>query len=95
MTYLAHRDGDLRACGATTTVIGQTSVTVNGKLWAVLGDPNTHLLGNLDNTTGVSIFINKLPVIVHGPDLAINTDGAGHIPLDTRTGAGAVSTEGY
>ena len=38
----AHRNGDLRTCGATTSVTGQSTVTVNGKLWAVLGDKDSH-----------------------------------------------------
>ena len=41
MAY-AHRQGDMRACGATTIVSGQTFVNVDGKLWSVDGDKNTH-----------------------------------------------------
>lgn len=41
----AHRHGDSRFCGATTIVEGQGSVTVNGILWAVEGDPDTHCHG--------------------------------------------------
>ena len=40
MAY-AHRDGDARACGATTIVAGQSFVTIDGKLWSVDGDNNT------------------------------------------------------
>lgn len=43
----AHRHADARFCGATTTVVGQSSVSVNGRLWAVEGDPNTHGQGLL------------------------------------------------
>jgi uncharacterized Zn-binding protein involved in type VI secretion len=64
----AHRETDARICGATTVVNGQSTVFVNSKLWAVLGDPNTHGDGDLINTTGNTVFINGLPVIVHGPD---------------------------
>jgi uncharacterized Zn-binding protein involved in type VI secretion len=58
-----HRNTDDRACGAKTVVSGQTSVYVNGKLWAVKGDTNTHDAGGLINRfTGV--YINGKPVIV-------------------------------
>lgn len=48
----AHRDTDSRFCGAKTRTVGQSSVTVNGLLWAVQGDPNTHGLGNLSAVYG-------------------------------------------
>lgn len=38
----AHRHSDTRACGATTIVIGQSTVYVNNLLWAVEGDIDTH-----------------------------------------------------
>lgn len=38
----AHRDGDSRFCGAITNVTGQSSVFVNGILWAVEGDLDSH-----------------------------------------------------
>lgn len=38
----AHRDTDSRFCGAKTIGGGQGSVTVNGLLWAVEGDTDTH-----------------------------------------------------
>lgn len=38
----AHRDTDSRFCGATTKVTGQSKVLVNGLLWAVEGDKDTH-----------------------------------------------------
>jgi hypothetical protein len=38
----AHRDGDNRFCDAITQVTGQGTVFVNGKLWAVEGDLDTH-----------------------------------------------------
>jgi len=66
----AHRHGDSRICGATTVVTGQSTVTVDGKLWAVKGDPNTDRGGALINTTGSSVTINGIPVIVDGPDNA-------------------------
>ena len=38
----AHRHDDTRFCGATTIVTGQGTVRVNGRLWAVEGDKDTH-----------------------------------------------------
>jgi hypothetical protein len=38
----AHRHTDSRFCGATTIVLLQTNVYVNGLLWAVEGDIDTH-----------------------------------------------------
>jgi uncharacterized Zn-binding protein involved in type VI secretion len=59
----------LRECGATTVVVGQSTVTVNGQLWAVQGDPNTHEEGGLI-PSGSTVTINGIPVIVHAPDNA-------------------------
>lgn len=66
----AHRDGDSRVCGATTTVTGQSTVWVNGKLWSVLADPDDHGDGALINSTGSTVIIEGKPVIVNGPDHA-------------------------
>jgi hypothetical protein len=41
----AHRHGDKRFCEATTIVTGQSTVKVNGILWAVEGDYDTHCDG--------------------------------------------------
>lgn len=38
----AHRDTDVRFCGAKTIVTGQNKVLVDGLLWAVEGDKDTH-----------------------------------------------------
>jgi hypothetical protein len=45
-----HRHGDTRACGATTVVQGQDFVKIEGQLWAVDGDPNSHGAGELAST---------------------------------------------
>lgn len=37
-----HRDTDSRFCGASTIATGQSTVFVNGLLWAVEGDKDTH-----------------------------------------------------
>lgn len=63
----AHRDTDDRACGAKTIVIGQSTVKVNGLLWAVDGDIDTHCdpKGPLD-PSGSTVFIEGKNVIVVG-----------------------------
>ena len=65
----SHRNTDLRICSAKTIVVGQSTVFVNGLLWAVLDDPNDHGNGNLINT-GTTVFIEGRPVIVVFPDPA-------------------------
>lgn len=89
----AHRDGDLRACGATTIVSGQGNVYVNGKLWAVEGDKNTHLNGDLI-ASGSTVFINGKKVIVNTPDQAI-ADGAGHAGSEDQTAEGSSDVFAY
>lgn len=61
-----HRHGDSRSCGATTIVEGQTNVFVNGKLWSVENDPNSHGEGRLQSVVGNTIKINGKNVIVLG-----------------------------
>ena len=65
----SHRHGDARVCGAKTIVVGNHTVFVNGKLWAVKDDPNSHGKGNLINT-GTTVFVEGKPVIVLSPDPA-------------------------
>jgi len=90
----AHRHGDLRTCGATTIVSGQSSVFCNGKLWAVEGDPNTHGSGGLI-ATGSKVFINGKKVIVNSqdpanPDNRCPDEGGEHCSPDTAAGSGNV-----
>ena len=88
---VAHRNSDLRACGAQTIVQGQSTVTVNGKLWAVKGDPESHGNGELINTfTGV--YIHGIPVIVNTPDPA-TVDDATH--SNTQTAQGSPNVYAY
>lgn len=89
----AHRHGDQRACGATTRVVGQTSVFVNGKLWAVKDDINTHLAGELIPTAGDTVFIEDKPVIVKG-DLA-KIDGQLHAGTQDKASAGSDDVIAY
>lgn len=64
-----HRHGDPRTCGATTVVVGQSTVYAEGKLWAVDGDPNSHGAGNLIPSQD-AVKIEGKAVIVHKPDNA-------------------------
>jgi uncharacterized Zn-binding protein involved in type VI secretion len=68
MSY-SHRHGDSRACGATTVVSGQNFVQVEGKLWSVNGDPNTHGGGAL-NTSNDWLTISGKGIIVNGDSAA-------------------------
>lgn len=81
----AHRHGDARrpACGATTKVEGQSTVSVNDKLWAVEGDPNTHKNGKLKAVYGtLDVFVEDKLVIVAIGDTA-GGDDEGHSPSAT------------
>jgi hypothetical protein len=94
----AHRHGDLRVCGATTDVVGQSKVKVNGKLWAVKDDPNTHGNGKLINS-GTTVRIEGKFVIVHAADSASADDkcipeGPPHCSPDTAQGSDDVSCYG-
>lgn len=66
----AHRHGDSRACGATTIVVGQSFCKVNGKLWSVNGDPDSHGAGALHAGGASFVKINGIPVIVVGDSAA-------------------------
>lgn len=66
---ISHRHDDSRACGATTIVTGQGFVTIEGKLWSVDGDPDSHGGGNL-NTSHPWLTINGKGVIVVGDSAA-------------------------
>ena len=87
MAYKAHRHDDPRVCGATTVVQNQSTVFVNGKLWAVQGSFNSHGNGALINSTGDTIIIEGKPIIVHGPDAA-NPDDLELAPHDVPSTAG-------
>jgi uncharacterized Zn-binding protein involved in type VI secretion len=68
----AHRQDDARICGATTIVSGQSHVKVDGKLWAVDGDPNTDGGGGLI-TSHAWLTINGKGVIVAGDNAAADS----------------------
>lgn len=65
----AHRNDDKRFCNAKTVVVGQSSVFVNNKLWAVEGDVDTHCFeGELEAIYGPkNVYIeNKLVICAIG-----------------------------
>ena len=61
MGNISHRNNDFRTCGATTQVVGQSFVKINGQLWAVQGDPDSHGEGQII-TTQTYVKINGIPV---------------------------------
>ena len=91
----AHRFTDSRICGAGTIVTGQSTVFVNGLLWAVQGDPNDHGAGNLVASGAPNVFIEGKPVIVVGDPA--NEDnlcpplGPPHCSPDAAAGSGNVT----
>lgn len=89
----AHRESDTRLCGATNIVEGQSTVYVNGQLWAVENDQDTHLEGRLISTIGSTVFIEGKKVIVLG-DTA-TTDLAGHTPPLTDPATASGDVEAY
>lgn len=68
----AHRDTDSRFCGAKTIVTQQGTVKVNGLLWAVEGDYDTHCnQGNLIAVYGAkNVYISNKLVICGMGDIA-------------------------
>lgn len=56
-----HRDTDPRACGATTVSAQGKSVYVNGLLWSINGDPNSHGDGALAAGTN-NVYIGGIAV---------------------------------
>lgn len=93
----AHRNGDSRICGATTVVVGQSTVYVNDQLWAVQGDIDTHGAGGLI-PSGSTVFVEDKPVIVHAPDSA-NPDSLcipiGEPHCNPMTAQGSGDTNAY
>jgi len=80
MAY-SHRHNDSRACGALTVVSGQDFVTIEGQLWAVDGNPNSHGGGAL-SASKTYVTIGGKPIIVAGdsaaPDALCPTAGGPH-----------------
>jgi hypothetical protein len=86
----AHRHDDSRFCGALTVVTNQSTVFVEDKLWAVKGDPNSHVAGNLIPKFGaLNVYIEDKLIIVAVGDTAAS-DLLGHTPgpVDPKTASG-------
>lgn len=81
-----HRDGDQRSCGATTRVIGQSTVYLNGKLVSVEGDICSHGGGALkaDNNTS-KWYINGKKVVYN--QSGASPDLLGHINPKAASGS--------
>jgi len=87
----AHRNDDLRNCTSKTIVSNQSSVTIEGELWAVEGDENDHGGGELISIVGSDVTIEGKLVIVVG-DTASPDDLLHEPPLvDPSTGSDSVS----
>lgn len=71
-----HRDGDSRACGAST-IASNPNVYVNSKLASVDGNPNSHGGGAL-GAANPNVYIGGILVVIKGNGAA--PDGLCPIP---------------
>lgn len=93
----AHRQGDSRACGGVTKVVGQSSVYANGELISVNGDPVVHgdpnsapIDGGALTASSRNVFIEGQPVVNNSPDTAAPDslcDGNVHCAPNTAAGS--------
>lgn len=74
-----HRNGDKRFCTGSTTVVGNSTVFVNNKLWAVEGDSCDHGDGALIAVYGPkNVYVqNKLVICAMGD--AAGSDDKKHV----------------
>jgi uncharacterized Zn-binding protein involved in type VI secretion len=89
-----HRNGDSRACGATTSVTGQDFVVVDGQLWAVEGDGDTHGAGALIASQDFFTIAGKLVILVGdsaSPDSLCAIIGGAHCNPYASSGDSAIS----
>lgn len=90
MTNAAHRDTDSRTCGATTVSNQNRNVFVNGLLWSIEGDPNSHGDGSLLEGTK-EVYIGSIPVINVGdsaqPDGLCSVSGGEHCSPNASSGS--------
>jgi hypothetical protein len=89
----AHRNGDSRFCGASTIVVGQSTVFVNGILWAVEGDKDSHCFeGDLQAVYGAkNVYIeNKLVICAMGDAAADD-----HAGCEVLHPSGATNPRGH
>lgn len=85
-----HRDTDERACGATTTVAGQSTVWANNLLVSVDRDPNTHGGGSLIASCNNVYVENKMVVDVGdsaSPDVLCVPLGGAHCNPKATSGS--------
>lgn len=83
MNIPVHRNTDSRRCGATTTVVGQSTVYVNNLLASVQDDPNTHGGGALNaSVNDGTVYVNGKKLVLKGstarPDALNPPRGAPH-----------------
>lgn len=64
-----HRNTDVRICGASTIVTGNSTVFANNLLVSVNGDPNTHGNGNLIAGSH-NVYAHNILTVNNTPDLA-------------------------
>ena len=87
----AHRNNDLRYCLAITTVKLQSTVRVEGELWAVLAEDCDHGLGLLKADYGnQKVRVEGQPVIVVGCTAYGDNEFHPVPPTDPETGSGTV-----
>jgi uncharacterized Zn-binding protein involved in type VI secretion len=89
----AHRTTDPRACGAKTASVQSRNVYVNGLLWSINGDPNTHGGGALKAGTN-NVFIGGIAVCnlndAAAPDSLCAPLGGAHCAPKAVGGSGNV-----
>ena len=90
-----HRNTDSRSCGASTIVVGQGDVFINGLLASVLSDPNSHGGGSLNaSTNNGTFFINNKLVNLLGssasPDGLCPPLGGNHCSPTASSASGNV-----
>lgn len=87
-----HRNGDSRACGATT-IASNPNVYVNSKLAAVDGNPNSHGGGAL-KAANPNVFIGGILVVVNknsaSPDALCPIPGIYHCTPSATSASGDV-----
>lgn len=91
---ISHRHGDSRACGASTVVAGQDFVTVDGQLWAVAGDPDSHGGGELNNSQSYIQIGGKLVILVGdsaAPDSLCIPVGGAHCSPSATSGSSLIN----
>ena len=84
-----HRESDVRYCGASTIVEGQSKVFINGRLVSVVGDPESHGEGRFQDNAHKVLISGKRIITV---DDVAEGDLAGHPtgPTNAATGSSKV-----